>query len=118
MEKAILKAIDGGYVVDIGWKEKTRQGYCERNRMQLDPLFWQALGKSCPKMGIEDLWHETKCSCPGIDFHISGPDCHFGHCDRVKAPRGYKKCMHDFMDHLIEGKSPDSFFTALLANQE
>ena len=109
MEKAILKAIDGGYVVDIGWKEKTRQGYCERNRMQLDPLFWQCLGKAC-------RWPFFRCQC-GHFYDMEGtikcPECnHYG------AREAWDTTWHKFIDWLGSGKSPDSFFTALLTNQE
>lgn len=50
MEKIIKKAIEGGYdnqnarYIKLGTEDQT---HCNYSNIVLDPLFWQALSKSC-----------------------------------------------------------------------
>lgn len=86
MEKAIKKAIEGGY--------RTKQAsflldmpefaLCQ---VWLDPLFWQAL---CNKKYLP---------------YKSGDDT---------SQSTWIKCWHSFIDHLIAGKPIDTFFEELL----
>lgn len=88
MEKAIKKAIEGGWD-DSRYKAFFSEGVRMWHESAfLDPLFWQALGKS---MGWQT---ENKTHFPqGI---------------------GWQYYWHRFIDHLAEGKDADSFFANLL----
>lgn len=108
MKEAIQKAIEGGWQglefmdeveVEEGLKyplyarvwgtSKEGEGHGTQVAfILLDPTFWQSLGKA---LG----WGLT------VDENHSGPN----------EPIEY---WHNFIDHLAEGKDPDSFFQALL----
>jgi len=65
----------------------------------LDPKFWQALGKSLKWDG--QLWcGRSGCGNKGQHFHPS-------------SAQDWKAKWHDFITHLIEGKSIESFFEQL-----
>ena len=101
MEKAIKKAIEGGWrpsekaqmMVSNFNKEKTIQ---VGDHFCLDPLFWQALSKA-------EGWGNAYCkSCGYINS---------GNCGKLPEWR-----MHwvNFTHHLAEGKSIDEFFNNLI----
>lgn len=100
MEKAIQKAIEGGYkdIHDlmgkniIALEEAFFAKYC------LDPLFWQALGKA-----------------EGWDRPEGGNWCFAleGGGYRSYAAR-WQNEQFNFIDHLAEGKDINSFFEELL----
>lgn len=108
MKEVIEKAIEGGYDPRIFapnifgsifdefavWDEEGAFFYLT-HAICLDPAFWQALGKS---LG----WEEK-----GI--YVGNSQTSF---DRV-----WLQYWHRFVDALSEGKSPDDFFSALLANK-
>ncbi len=61
----------------------------------LDPLFWQALGK-------------------GLGWDKEPQDA----CEECGASLGgYEESWHSFIDHLAEGKDPESFFKNILPPQ-
>jgi hypothetical protein len=108
MNKAILLAIKGGLKEGEGWKFMRANSYWaiwlngngdETNiaieKYLLSPEFWQALGKACG-------W-------PQDDSH----DVIF----EVWKKERWLGRWHAFIDHLAEGKSPDSFFESLLADK-
>lgn len=82
MEKAITKAIEGGYKPD---KKNWNPIQLHWRIFSLDPLFWQALGKS---LG----WYD----------------------DSELIPNSWAMFWHKFIDHLIAGKSVESFFEELI----
>ena len=97
METTIKKAVEGGYVVKK--MEVKFQSYITGEHavmtpdqpiqmMVLDPLFWQALGKS-------EGWEESKL-------------CPIGQCPEWE----WKMCK--LMIHLASGGTIDEFFTNLL----
>lgn len=110
METALKKAIEGGwkgegakfnsYVPefrDIHWYLK--DGYAESCSLEealLDPLFFQALGKA---LG----W-----------LHSDKTECDTDHFTCYCMYERWKQEMHRFLDALIAGQTPDSFFDALL----
>lgn len=88
----IKLAIGGGYDFEK-----------DRSRL-LDPLFWQALGKSLgwDEYRNDDETHDCDAlGCSSTDHVLEGR---------------WKKEMHSFIDHLISGKTPESFFENLLTN--
>lgn len=103
MEKAIKKAIEGGYVCNglrpldlafltTGQKDKKINQLI--SVVLLDPLFWQALGKA-------EGWPELKQPYQtgnGEWVEISWPE--------------YK--MHEFVHHINKGKDAESFFNELI----
>jgi hypothetical protein len=99
MRDAIEKAIEGGWK-PINDTEKLKE-YLEmdeaKSHMLLDPSFWVALGKA---MG----WKEMK------DYEM------YRKIDPTTRPQWLIE-QHRFIDALAEGKSPDDFFTSLLAKE-
>lgn len=103
MKNAIEKAIEGGYegLTQKDLDTKNYQWDFPAN-VFLDPLFWQALGKA---LGWEEDYEYTSYGYsikPGdsATLEIRGP--------------GWIHNMHRFLDALIAGQTPDSFFDALL----
>jgi len=114
MEKAIQKAIEGGYK-GLEWTEDIR--CVEQNKAYLgyiwghskdgeahgrpacdiifDPLFWQSLGKACGwnEKETKNVWHT------GLHGVVIPESRYRWHC---------------FIDHLAEGKDAGSFFNSLL----
>jgi hypothetical protein len=110
METAIKKAIEGGYHSDIKnitrldtenclisgtyyihfFEEEGQLFSCNTYQTLLDPLFWQALGKTEGWKGIRYWYEYTNEIEPWIHE------------------------WHRFIDHLAEGKDAESFFTNLL----
>lgn len=110
MKEAIQKAIEGGYMSADG--VSVADGLTEKNgfwqffrgkenvgdkimeEIVLDPLFWQALGKALgwPEHNHLKRWGEETNS--------------------------WYAQMHNFIDHLANRGTPESFFTSLLTNQQ
>ena len=100
--------IEDGYVF-IEKRRKWQRNYKHQlrvtqgksiNSILLDPKFWQALGREegwCTKIG-----NKTE---------------HYFGC-RNKYRKCSTKEMHNFIDHLIEGKPINEFFDELLVNKE
>lgn len=115
MEKAIQKAIEGGWNKiwtscetptgiskshdyrdwNIQWKDTTVPQIVRQNDFLLDPLFWQALGKA---MGWGKKMSVSIASGGGTAWHTKKWQAHW----------------HDFIDHLAEGKDAESFFAELI----
>lgn len=102
MKEAIQKAIEGGYRTYLKDNPVGLQthGYVQHyggvpvNTIFLDPLFWQALGKSLGWVKGEEY--------TGENYESS----HEGQ---------WKTEWHRFIDHLAEGKDPEEFFKDLLS---
>lgn len=109
MEKAIKKAIEGGYKFsEEDWKWK-QVAY---NRVCLDPKFWQALGKACPIK----CWacKGTKYFPPDV-FHPEPNTRECGNCDMTGIQdRNWKQDWYNFIDHLAQGKLINDFFDDIL----
>lgn len=120
MQRAINKAIEGGYEVNLSKGYYYNQVFIVNEddenykyELLLDPKFFQALGKA-------EGW--GKCSNPDHSFitavggeigRLGCPVC--GHDpDKIIEPNMWKEEMHYFIDHIIEGKDIDSFFNNLL----
>lgn len=88
MKEAIEKAIKGGYDYDRK-RRPTKRISSKKAKIFLDPLFWQALGKSLEQ---GDFKTDTQGS--------------------------WKYNWHRFIDHLASGEDVGSFFTALLTNNK
>ena len=87
IEQVIQKAIEGGY-------ERTKRNYTrELGRFHvceivLDPLFWQALGKSMGWNGVNHLAPEM-------------------------PTWRWREYLHDFLDHIADGGTIESYFEQL-----
>jgi len=98
MEKAIQKAIEGGYIESIhdGWKEW-------QGDYLLDPIFWQCLGKA-------EGWKKwKKDGGMELDEPVS----------RGQEPflqPSWKWYWHSFIDHIADGGDIDTYFHKLLSN--
>jgi len=94
-QKAIEKAIEGGWLPHKAWKGIERKAiikWCSQGEMHISFVvmqrsFWQALGKS---MGWKDLNPQRG--------HYFGDWLNYQHC---------------FIDHLAEKKSIESYFEQL-----
>lgn len=94
MEKAIKKAIEGGFEVGKSIYPFLEDGVLKRafeDRCLLDPLFWQALGKA-------EGWTKVLLSSANEETW------------QLEWERNW----HDFIDHLIEDKDINTFFEELL----
>lgn len=86
MKEAISRAIEGGY--EDASISPTGVVYPNENRVLLDPLFWQCLGKA---LGWDaGNYSEDENSYKGE----------------------WEKVWHRFINHLAEGKSADEFFNS------
>ena len=90
MEEALNKAIEAGYVNNQG---VLYFGQGIPQIILLDPLFWQALGKS-------------------LGWKTAIYDGYAGSIPEIKDSWVYY--WHRFIDHLAEGRQPEEFFTNLL----
>ncbi len=109
MEKAIKKAIEGGWdSCTCGFTINKLNGhasYCSMNQTSgwstsifLDPLFWQALGKA-EGWGKTETTEIVNYGLPAEDFLVIDT---------------WLYEWHNFIDHLAEGKDINSFFEELL----
>ena len=99
IKTAIEKAVEGGYKTGtlgaFGWE-----------RMVLDPLFWQSLGKA---MG----WDKDK---KGNDIFLKVRNFLGRTAIEMKAKSPiefWEYKWHRFIDHLAEGKDAESYFESL-----
>jgi hypothetical protein len=107
MEKAILKAIEGGYqgveLLSTGviyyYGDKSRGKTAKEITLDID--FWIALGKT-------EGW-----TCCGKLEVVAGKRNHG--CEHCDTPCIYQ--WHRFIDHLAQGGDAESFFITLLANK-
>lgn len=110
MEKAIKLAIEGGWrpaemkatqIFDVegNWAGSHLVKNTSESEMLLDPLFWQALGKS---LGWVDSLEVIENQSTGEPEEI--------------ISESWKIQWHDFIDYLADGGSPDKFFEELLTN--
>ena len=81
----------------------------------LDPTFWQALGKAVPRVGVDDQWKTTTCTCGGMDFHVFGHDAHHLDCARPNAPRGCLFHAKKFIDLVLTGGNTKKFWEEVLS---
>lgn len=99
MKDAIKRAIEGGFR-----KEEMKAGYPDEYNIMSDaldhkastlllPHFWQSLGKA-------EGWRYPESRDDNL--HFNGE---------------WMRHWQDFLHHLAEGKTPDSFFEKLLANK-
>lgn len=105
-QKAIELAMEGVYTNEtisanpeknIMWKA----GFVDVPNCFLDPLFWQALGKS---LGLKSEIRYGKCS---------HPDCDGSGCEKPNTGN-WKYQWHRFIDHLASGGTPEKFFEGLI----
>lgn len=127
IKQAIQKAIEGGFMIGdkvvkdpkYGWiiswsvaKDKESGGIghgmtlLHESDFFLDPLFWQALGKSLGWKGEHFYMTFEKQDDDDIDNPEKEETKHF-------EPL-WLYHWHRFIDHLASGKSADSFFEELL----
>lgn len=134
MKEAIQKAIEGGFVLDNEIGKDTTEWGCEKEHiwikylkrhydrwnnkeswtkeykyipyepMFIDPLFWQALGKS---LGWGNSFGFIQTSDTG---EISG----WLESDSAGTVYQWQYHWHRFIDHLAEGKDAESFFKELI----
>lgn len=117
LEKAIQKAIGGGYKSICsncqesfgGEHKQTRIGnrYCtllpDLNKVFLDPLFWQSLGKA---LGWRNIRHTNIVPHPVAPKEYS--------IERDEEPR-WSHEWHRLIDHIAAGDHIESFFKQLLS---
>ena len=109
MEKAIKKAIEGGY---DNTDEFGREFKIEK--ILLDPLFWQALGKA------EGWCCDNTCDKGHIPLGmLEDGDVEWGGCSKcvtggVYVPHDWRTYWHSFIDHLASGGEINKFFNELL----
>jgi hypothetical protein len=114
IQETIEKAIEAGYLGGKSFaKYKSNSGtivYEEEDYVMpkptmtvsealLDPLFWQSLGKA---MRWDDDFVKSVAQgikCGTCRFHGEKPV--------------WKQCWRNFIDHLAEGRTPESFFESL-----
>lgn len=118
MEKAIKKAIEGGWKPEkhrsvIEYNPNNKAGVRGSLRASLthndifaDPLFWKALGKAMGWEKDAELLKSAMRKAGGNPEYPSGISSNIGYHTLQK--------WHRFIDHLAEGKDADSFFNKLL----
>ena len=130
MEKAIKKAIEGGYMQDRGWTESMffASFLKEPSAHYLDHIFWQCLGKAegwgTEMVLIDEKGHPKEWCyyyhCPVCGEIVTGElqEC-LNECQTENAPiESWLYEWHNFIDHIASGKSIDSFFEELLSAKE
>lgn len=120
IQQAIEKAIEGGWdkwqyfgtdlsarMPDNATDQEIETWLLSDKHMFLDPTFWQSLGKA---MG----WYFSGLA-PRHCRHYYGEelvDENCGNCKATKTPDWITQ-WHHFIDHLVEGGTPESFFKSL-----
>lgn len=89
IQQAIEKAIEGGF-------NRAVAGWATEETVLLMPTFWRSLGKA---MGWQTEITPSKYDGGWTNVSYSLDD--------------WKHYWHRFIDHLIEGKTPESFFESL-----
>lgn len=121
MEQAIKKAIDGGYIFDNSYIQKTSPKWIVEHysygisSMLMDPLWWKCLGKA---MNWEEDTHSFMVPTKRIERVIAGggSKIFFRKSHMITRPRKnaiWRKEWHNFIDHISEGKDAESFFKKL-----
>ena len=127
MKEAIQKAIEGG------WDKKRMLGSWGDVDVDihewawLDPSFWQALGKAMGwdnhnqiTMSLPEEGQERRKEIIRLEETVGVLVKFVGTGKVIVSPytKGlyWKDVWHLFIDHLAEGKDPDSFFQTLLSN--
>lgn len=114
MEKAIKRALEGGYAKNDPIILKSFLDHYEIHL--LSPLFWQALGKAegwedeCDKCGTL----QTVIDSEVAEYNESVCKVHNGLGNAHIMFFQWKAVWHKFIDHLAEGKDAESFFKNLL----
>lgn len=101
MKNAIKLATESGWSLDLSQVDHYDGVPCDKGFL-LDPLFYQALGKVRPNTA-EGNGHIVLSSPVG---YALDKDIDFA-----------QYTMHRLVDHLIEGGSPDSYFSNLLKDK-
>lgn len=127
MERAIKKAIEGGYLYkgdkllldeNVGhWFVSDGDGgylIPSEKIFLLDPAFWQALGKSLGWWKIDEFGYEVKPLLNSREYKAGNTIWSVEHVENM--PFSWVTHWHRFIDHLAEGKSVDEFFDKLLSN--
>lgn len=107
MDKFKACAKKGGYQ-DIGQNEHPShlKEYVDCDyKMLLDPKAWECCGKS-------EGWRRE---CRLCELYRNNQGFHQGEC--IYSGKNWQTVWHSFIDWIAEGKSIDSFFEELLANQ-
>jgi hypothetical protein len=95
MEKAILKAQEGGYLLEPSYRDWiTEKATSHAGDILLDPEFWRCLGKAEGWGGSPKFRNEQSYKIH--EYHM------------------WQAHWHRFIDHLSEGKDINSFFDNLL----
>lgn len=97
IQKAINLAIDAGY--------NPIEDSANQQKILLDPLFWQCLGKA-------EGWKQWLCSC-GHYYDKSGVII-CPNCKKIDAKYSWLQNWHTLIDHLADGGDAETFFTNLL----
>lgn len=111
MEKAIQKAIEGGYKFHFFTGEAIQKfpdgtfAPALFSKELLDPEFWKCLGKV---LGWEKHHCLSGCGCE--DEPVPG---HEGSC-AWSGTGDWQDKWHDFIDHLSDGGNVDDFFNNLI----
>jgi len=125
IETAIQKAISNGWRKDLvqqyedlacsHTKPLERIIDVPKEKIFIDPAFWQALGKA---MGWGILYCE-RCNQKAIPVREkeSDPEYWKDCCPKKKLSYGQSSLYHQhrFIDHLAEGKDAESFFEKLIS---
>ncbi len=114
MEEAIKLATDEGWrhLPTLMLVNDTPHSYA-LECVFTDPLFWQALGKALG-WELDGEYCKSGCGCVRGDGNLhDGALCSWEHRESE-----WKINWHNFIDHLAEGGTPDSFFKALLPKQD
>lgn len=107
MEKAIKKAIEGGYVEDINGAWKEWQG-----DILIDTLFWQALGKA---QGWKSyVWTSWKGYSDLYNKEFTDDESWTPKTEYSERHITFVYYWHQFIDHVAEGKNIDNFFNSLI----
>lgn len=121
MEKAIKKALQGGYrekgttfeflrmfptCLEF-WLDNKSTGIYSPFQILLDPLFWQALGKA-------EGWQKEPYLCPDCRVIGTGKGNHMNECKIKDRKHDWQTYWHSFIDHLANNGSIDEFFNNLL----
>ncbi len=109
MEKAIKKAIEGGYRKNDSMVIDGSYFNMIGDRIFLDLEFWQSLGNS---LGWNSFSYKKRIGTSSTSFKTK--------TIKITRKSGVKRNWvyhwHRFIDHLAEGGTPDEFFDKLLSH--
>lgn len=98
------------YVIKIELKESDI--FIPFHATLLNPLFWQALGKVEGWAKNEESYICKDCGVIGIS-----DSNHMNDCPTKDRKLYWRVYWHRLIDHLAEGKDPETFFERILANK-